>query len=93
MSVYPGFGGQAFIPEMLIKIEELREMIGNRPIYLEVDGGIDAKTAPLAARAGTTVFVAGSSVFKGGSIMKQEIYGDNIKMLRKVIDNALNESA
>jgi ribulose-phosphate 3-epimerase len=62
LSVNPGFGGQSFIPEMIQKIERLKE-ITDLPI--QVDGGINAETAPLATRAGATVLVAGSAVYKG----------------------------
>jgi ribulose-phosphate 3-epimerase len=62
MTVNPGWGGQAFLPGSVSKIERLRAAIGEGPA-LEVDGGIDARTAGPCARAGATVFVAGSSVF------------------------------
>ena len=61
MTVEPGFGGQKFIPHSPEKIRRLRAM--SRTIEIEVDGGIDAKTAPLVVKAGATVLVAGSSVF------------------------------
>lgn len=61
MTVNPGFGGQSFIPEMLRKIENVRAMIGDRD--LEVDGGIDDKTATEVINAGANVLVAGSYVF------------------------------
>jgi ribulose-phosphate 3-epimerase len=61
MSVEPGFGGQKFIARSAEKISRLRAM--DPQIEIEVDGGIDAKTAPLAVRAGATVLVAGNSVF------------------------------
>lgn len=63
MTVNPGAGGQRFLPETLPKIRALRAMIGNRPIDLTVDGGIDANTAPQAIEAGANVLVAGTSVF------------------------------
>jgi ribulose-phosphate 3-epimerase len=63
MTVNPGFGGQNFIPAMTEKIRRLRAMIGDRPIDLEVDGGIDAGTAPLVLEAGANVLVAGSAIF------------------------------
>jgi ribulose-phosphate 3-epimerase len=66
MSVNPGFGGQSFIHEQVEKIRRIRAMIGNRPIRLEVDGGINAKTAELVAAAGADTLVAGSAIFKGG---------------------------
>ena len=65
MTVNPGFGGQAFIPAQLEKIRRIRAMIGSRPIALEVDGGINAETAPLVIEAGADVLVAGSAVFRG----------------------------
>ena len=76
MTVNPGFGGQAFIPEQLEKIRAIREMIGDRPIHLEVDGGVNMETAPLVAEAGADVLVAGSAVFKGGA------YAENIAAIR-----------
>ena len=76
MTVNPGFGGQAFIPEQLPKIRAIRQMIGARPIHLEVDGGINVETAPLVAEAGADVIVAGSAVFKGGA------YTENIAAIR-----------
>jgi ribulose-phosphate 3-epimerase len=63
MTVNPGFGGQRFIPAQLDKIRELRRMIGERPIRIEVDGGITPETAKLVVAAGASVLVAGSAVF------------------------------
>jgi ribulose-phosphate 3-epimerase len=63
MTVNPGFGGQRFIPTQLDKIRELRRMIGERPIRIEVDGGITPETAKLVVEAGASVLVAGSAVF------------------------------
>lgn len=83
MTVNPGFGGQKFIHSQIDKIARLRGMIGDRPIHIQVDGGIDAKTAPLVAKAGADVLVAGSAVFKGGSVDQSEIYGENIRALRE----------
>ncbi|MEL6203844.1 MAG: ribulose-phosphate 3-epimerase [Pseudomonadota bacterium] len=82
MSVNPGFGGQSFIHSQLDTIRALREMVGDRPIHIEVDGGVTAETAPLAAAAGADVLVAGSAVFKGGSVEAPEVYGANIRALR-----------
>ena len=65
MSVNPGFGGQSFIPEALHKIRQAHALIGNRPIDLEVDGGISAGNARAIAEAGANVFVAGNSVLGG----------------------------
>lgn len=63
MTVEPGFGGQAFMQEMLPKIKEARKLIGTRPIWLQVDGGISLETIEMAAAAGADTFVAGSAVF------------------------------
>jgi ribulose-phosphate 3-epimerase len=63
MTVNPGFGGQKFIAATIEKIRRLKAMIGNRPIHLEVDGGINAETAPLVLEAGANVLVAGSAIF------------------------------
>jgi ribulose-phosphate 3-epimerase len=67
MTVNPGFGGQKFIPEMLRKIQLVREMLGDRD--LEVDGGIDASTAAEVVRAGANVLVAGSYIYKSPSYL------------------------
>jgi ribulose-phosphate 3-epimerase len=69
MTVNPGFSGQKFIAGVLPKIRQLREQIDARglPVEIEVDGGIDLATAPQAAAAGATVFVAASAVFKTGA--------------------------
>lgn len=64
MTVEPGFGGQSFIEAMLPKIMRTRELIGDRPIWLQVDGGISLETIERAAFAGADTFVAGSAVFK-----------------------------
>ncbi|MGI9493934.1 MAG: ribulose-phosphate 3-epimerase [Geminicoccaceae bacterium] len=66
MTVNPGFGGQQFIKAMLEKLRSLRELIGHRPIHIEVDGGINADTASLAIEAGADVLVAGSAIFNAG---------------------------
>lgn len=65
MSVNPGFGGQSFIGSQLGKIRNIRQMIGNRPIELEVDGGVNGDTIKSVVDAGADVLVAGSAVFKG----------------------------
>lgn len=64
MTVEPGFGGQAFMDAMLPKISHTRKLIGDRPIWLQVDGGISLETIERAAEAGADTFVAGSAVFK-----------------------------
>ncbi|KAF0113410.1 MAG: ribulose-phosphate 3-epimerase [Rhodospirillaceae bacterium] len=76
MSVNPGFGGQSFIESQLEKIRRLRAMIGDRPIDLEVDGGVSPETAGRVIAAGANVLVAGSAVFKGSD------YAANIAALR-----------
>ena len=80
MSVNPGFGGQAFIDSQLRKVEQLRHMIDQtgRDIILEIDGGLNAETAPKAVAAGVNAIVAGSAVFKGGA----SAYAENIRSLR-----------
>jgi len=87
MTVNPGFGGQKFI-DLTDKISRLRAMIGDRPIHIEIDGGVDPVTAPMVAAAGADVLVAGSAVFKGGSIDRSEVYGDNIASIRKAAASA-----
>jgi len=82
MSVNPGFGGQSFLPSQIAKIRRLREMIGDREIHIEVDGGITSETAPLVVAAGADALVAGSAVFRGGSPETAEVYGANIRALR-----------
>jgi ribulose-phosphate 3-epimerase len=79
MSVNPGFGGQSFIPTVVDKISRIRDMLGGRDVDIEVDGGITAETAPLVVSAGATALVAGSAVFKGGSV---ESYRRNIEAIR-----------
>ena len=85
MTVNPGFGGQAFIPAVLEKIRRVKAMIGNRPIDIEVDGGVTPQTAGQVAKAGANVLVAGSAVFKGGT---REAYAANIAALRKAAEAA-----
>lgn len=68
MSVNPGFGGQKFIPAMADKIRNARSLIGDRPIELEVDGGVSTDTAELIIASGANVLVAGSAIFKGESV-------------------------
>ncbi|MEQ9121603.1 MAG: ribulose-phosphate 3-epimerase, partial [Alphaproteobacteria bacterium] len=90
MTVNPGFGGQAFIPAVVEKIRRIKAMIGERPIDIEVDGGVTPQTAPLVAAAGATVLVAGSAVFKGGT---QAAYRANIDAIRSAADAALAKAA
>ncbi|MGE0850086.1 MAG: ribulose-phosphate 3-epimerase [Hyphomicrobiaceae bacterium] len=76
MSVNPGFGGQQYIKAMTEKIRRVRAMIGARPIYLEVDGGVTPANARECAGAGADVLVAGSAAFKDGK------YAENIAAIR-----------
>ena len=85
MTVNPGYGGQKFIHSQVEKTKKLRQMIGDRPIHLEIDGGITSETAPLVTDAGADILVAGSAVFKGGSVDKPEVYGKNICAIRSAI--------
>jgi ribulose-phosphate 3-epimerase len=80
MTVNPGFGGQSFIESQLPKIERLRKLIdaSGRDVILEVDGGVNEKTAPRVIAAGATALVAGTAVFQGGPAA----YGANIARLR-----------
>ena len=84
MTVNPGFGGQSFIP-LEGKVAELRAMIGDRPIHIEIDGGVTPLTAPGLVRAGADVLVAGSAVFKGGSVSNPGPYRDNINAIRAAV--------
>lgn len=77
MTVNPGFGGQSFLPNQCEKIRRIRQMIGGRDIYLEVDGGVNRNTVHMVAEAGANVTVAGSGVFKGAS------YAENITAIRE----------
>ena len=81
MTVNPGFGGQKFIP-LEGKVARLREMIGDRDIHIEIDGGVTPTTAPGLVQAGADVLVAGSAVFKGGSVTNPQPYGENIAAIR-----------
>ena len=87
MAVNPGFGGQKFIHSQIDKVKKLRQMIGDRPIHIEIDGGITPQTAPLMAAAGADVLVAGSAVFNGGSVKTPQIYGQNIKAIRQAAES------
>jgi ribulose-phosphate 3-epimerase len=75
MSVEPGFGGQAFLPQSPARIAEIRRLLGARDVPIEVDGGINPETAAIAVQAGANVLVAGSSIFNGD-------YTTNIAALR-----------
>jgi ribulose-phosphate 3-epimerase len=84
MTVNPGFGGQSFI-QLESKVAELRAMIGDRPIHIEIDGGVTPLTAPGLVRAGADILVAGSAVFKGGSVSNSAPYGVNINAIRAAV--------
>jgi len=85
MTVNPGFGGQAFIPSVVDKVRRVKALIGNRPIDIEIDGGVTPETAPLVVGAGANVLVAGSAVFKGGS---KDAYAKNIAAIRAAAEGA-----
>ena len=89
MTVNPGFGGQSFIQSQVEKVRRLRALIGERPIHIEIDGGVTPVTAPLVAAAGADVLVAGSAVFKGGSVSDPAPYGANIRAIRAAAEAAL----
>jgi ribulose-phosphate 3-epimerase len=93
MTVNPGFGGQKFISSQVEKVRQLRRMIGDRPIHIEIDGGVTAETAPLVAGAGADVLVAGSAVFKGGSVSASHVYRSNINAIRLAAEAALVRAA
>ena len=83
MSVNPGFGGQKFIPSSIEKIKNIKSLIGNRQILLEVDGGVNDTNAPKLVKAGADILVAGSFVFNGNNISD---YKKNISLLRNSFD-------
>lgn len=83
MTVNPGFGGQKFITSMLPKIEQLNALIGDRPIDLQIDGGVTAENAGAAAKAGANSLVAGSSIYKAGNL---EGYRANVEAIRKAAE-------
>ena len=81
MTVFPGFGGQAFIPDVLPKIEEIRKLIDQRklPVMIEVDGGIKADNIDRVVQAGAEVIVSGSGIFKTPN------YTETIRQMRRAI--------
>ena len=89
MTVNPGFGGQKFIHSQVDKVRRLRRMIGDRPVHIEIDGGITPETAPLVVAAGADVLVAGSAVFRGGSVSNSAPYGENIRAIRQAAQAGL----
>jgi ribulose-phosphate 3-epimerase len=86
MTVNPGFGGQAFIPAMIEKIRRVKAMIGERPIALEVDGGIGPRNAAAVVEAGANVLVAGFAIFRSGSV---EGYRAEIGAMREAAKKGL----
>ena len=82
MTVNPGFGGQKLIPAMMAKVGALRAMVADRPIHIQIDGGVTEANAAALVAAGADVLVAGSSIFKGGSATNPAPYGANIRSLR-----------
>ncbi len=78
MTVNPGFGGQAFIPAVVEKVARVRSMIGDRPVRIEIDGGVTPETAPSLVSAGADVLVAGTAVFRGGPAA----YAGNVAAIR-----------
>ena len=87
MTVNPGFGGQSFIRPVLEKVRRIRAMVGDRPIDIEVDGGVTADNAGDCAKAGANFLVAGSAAFKGGP----DAYAANIEAIRKAALSARGE--
>jgi ribulose-phosphate 3-epimerase len=85
MTVNPGFGGQKYIEATTEKIRRVHRMIGDRPIELEVDGGIMAETIGIPSGAGANVFVAGSAIYKGAGLAD---YRANIALLRDAAEKA-----
>ena len=85
MTVNPGFGGQSFIPGIVDKVRRVKALIGERPIRIEIDGGVSPETAPLVVAAGADVLVAGAAVFKGEGV---ESYRENIEAIRQAADRA-----
>jgi ribulose-phosphate 3-epimerase len=84
MTVNPGFGGQAFIGSVCDKVRQVKAMVGDRDIDIEIDGGVTAETVPLVAAAGANAFVAGSATFKGGP----SAYAQNMAAIREAATKA-----
>nr|WP_321444058.1 ribulose-phosphate 3-epimerase [uncultured Cohaesibacter sp.] len=85
MTVNPGFGGQSLIPSVIDKVRRVKTMIGDRDIDIQIDGGVSVDTAPLVVEAGANVLVAGSAIFKTGSV---EGYRDMIARIREAAEKA-----
>lgn len=81
MSVYPGFGGQSYIKESTDRVKECKKMIGDRPIDIEIDGGINFETLKEVVEAGANVIVSGSCLYKGNM-------EENIKGFREIIEKS-----
>ena len=88
-TVDPIDGTKGFLRGQQYCIARLREMIGERDIHIEIDGGVTPDTAGNCAAMGADVLVAGSAVFKGGSVAKPEAYGANIRAIREAATSAL----
>jgi len=93
MTVNPGFGGQKFITNGIERTRKVRAMIGDRPVHIQIDGGVTPDTAPALAAAGADVFVAGSAVFRGGSVENPAPYGENIRAIRSAAEEVLAKFA
>ena len=89
MTVNPGFGGQAFMPDMLEKVRQVRTLAGGREIDIEVDGGIGPENAGAAVAAGANVLVAGSALFRGGAGR----YAENIAAIRAAAEMRVSGAA
>ncbi len=88
MSVNPGFGGQKFIESQIDKVRRIRQMIGDRPIDIEVDGGVSPETVAALVKAGANAFVAGSAVFRDvGGKTGREAYSRNIAAIRSAAES------
>lgn len=85
MTINPGFGGQAFIHAAVDKVRQVKALVGDRPINIEVDGGVSPEIAPLVVAAGANALVAGTAVFKGGSV---ESYRSAINAIRSAAERA-----
>jgi ribulose-phosphate 3-epimerase len=87
MTVFPGFGGQAFIPDVLTKIEEVRKLLDQRrlSILVEVDGGIKADNIERVVRAGAEVIVSGSGIFKTPN------YAETIRQMRRAVGMVMED--
>ncbi|RWQ67463.1 ribulose-phosphate 3-epimerase [Mesorhizobium sp.] len=90
MTVNPGFGGQAFISAVVDKVRRVKALIGDRPIDIEIDGGVTPETAPLVTAAGANVLVAGSAIFRGGT---EAAFRANIGAIRQAADGAIRKAA